>query len=73
MDSKKYRVRYSVEIGEHEAPSGGTVIANGIRISDTDYGYADDLFVVSLVDQGDGKVTLLAMREAINHHLEHHY
>jgi len=85
----KYAVRYLVEQWNKPRPEGGKKVRDGIVLSDDNHGYADAVFVASVMKTDDGEIgsillldsdnghlpsrTMLeAVRDQINHHLEHH-
>lgn len=87
-DEKVYGVRYRVEHWNKPAENKGKKVANLVRVSDDDHGYADVLFLASIVFDDDGQFSILlmdsmngpkpsrrileAVRYQIDHHLEHH-
>ena len=85
-DKQRYKIRYRVEVGDFAKPDDDTLtlVRPGIRVSN-DAGYADQLFVASIVEMdgresilllsSEGKPSremLLKVREQINHYLEEH-
>jgi hypothetical protein len=57
--SRDYRMRYTIEgDGPYSLPehNKGTRIQEGLRVSDTDYGYADDVLLVSIMRESDGSI-----------------
>ena len=88
MPAQRYRIRYSIEVGDFIKPESVTKVRPGINLSADDYGYADELVVVSLVgapgkrsflvvstEDGGGPPlpeTLRELRDYIDHQLEHH-
>lgn len=88
MAKKNYAFRYFVEPGSWPPPEKATRVATGVRVTDDNYGYADNLFVISIVKEDDGcehylmldtrdqgpptRQTLLDVRKMIDHYLENH-
>lgn len=70
-----------------ESDKDSIEVRPGVVVSGNDYGYADRLFLASFVEQGNktsvllldtvegphpSRETLERVRDAINHHIEHH-
>ncbi len=62
--SQRFKIRYKFERGDFAKPSG-TLIREGIRVSDDDNGYADEVFVASIIHPGteDESILLLSSEE----------
>lgn len=80
---RNYKIRYSVESWNKPVEGESVQKRPGIRVNNTDYGYTDQLFLVSIVgesvlmlDSLSGgppmRETLLMVRDQIDHYLEHH-
>lgn len=57
----EYRVRYSVEIGKFDKPKDTTRIAPGVTASPDNFGYADDLFVASIINGDSDSESILLL------------
>jgi hypothetical protein len=56
--SKNYRFRYKVERWEKPPQGVGERVRPGLRVSQDDHGYADGLFIASLVEQENGTTSI---------------
>lgn len=63
-----YKIRYLVELWNKPPQSEdvGESSIPGVRQSTTDYGYADDLFVASIVRSEDGKAESILLMDSIS-------
>lgn len=83
MPKEVYEIRYRVEPWGKPTEEMGEQVRPGIRVTE-EWGYTDRLFAASILENGsiillDSKYgaepdreVLEAVRDAINHHLEHH-
>jgi hypothetical protein len=55
VSKHKYGVRYKVEDWNKPRPAGGKQVQAGITVSDDDHGYADAVFVASIVRKPNGE------------------
>lgn len=56
----RYKIRYLIEAWDKPAPlDSSKPVMPGVRVSGNDYGYTDDLFVVSIVDLGERESFLI--------------
>lgn len=55
-DKRFYKVKYSVEVGRFHRHNEGTVVRPGIRVSDDDFGLADDLLIISILRKPNGDI-----------------
>lgn len=85
---KNYKIRYSVEAWNKQPENFGEPVMKGVRPTNDKYGYCDQLFLVSIVETEDDKLsmlmmdseaggppskeTLLMMKKLIEHHLAEH-
>lgn len=87
--NRKYAIRYFVQEWNKPVPKDfvGEEVIDGVTMSKSDFGYTDQLVIISIIDDEESKSflicdskeqgppsreTLIAIREAINHQLEHH-
>lgn len=61
MTRRAYRYRYLVEPGEWIAPEGGLKVRSNVTVTSDNYGYTDDLILVSILDTEDGGKNLLML------------
>ena len=86
-EPKSYAIRYLVEEWDQPPSAKSTLIADGVRVSEDNYGYTDDILILSCVKQPDGAESLLLVgangfdiprellekaKTHIEHHLKHH-
>lgn len=63
---KTYRIRYEVKVGDFARPSGGRCVRPGITVSEDDYGFADELVLVSVVkspEEPDGNMLMISTED----------
>lgn len=62
-NEKKYALRYSVEPWGKTVPetTAGTLVAEGVMVSDDDYGYTDSLLLASIVKDEKGNASILIL------------
>lgn len=53
-DVRKYRIRYYLETGSFSRPQDAVQVRDGISVSNDNYGYADDVFVASILHDESG-------------------
>jgi hypothetical protein len=89
--SHKYSIRYLVQPWNKTIPQrdgAGKQVRPNVTVSNTDYGYTDRLFIISILDEGTEDESLLLLdskdgpdmtreyleklRDAITHHIETH-
>lgn len=56
-DMRDYKVRYSVELWNKPVPSTAVLCQAipGVKVAEGDYGYADQVFVASIICGDDGE------------------
>lgn len=53
----RYKVRYTVDITWNKPTEGNpTELIPGVKVADSDVGFADDLFIVSVMRDEDGQI-----------------
>ena len=67
MSSKrqKYAIRYSVEPWNKVIPAAlGRSVAPGVRMTGTNYGYTDAIFLASIIKTEDGKIDSIVLMDS---------
>lgn len=82
----KYKIRYLVEPWNKPRGEAVPTMVDGVKVSVDNYGYADELFVASIMHEKAGGESILLLssegeptrallekiRTQIDHYLEHH-
>ena len=66
--SKNYAIRYLIEPWNEPRLAGSRLIRKGLRVSDDNHGYADAIFLASIIkdDSGEVESVLLLSSESVN-------
>jgi hypothetical protein len=63
---RKYRVRYKVQLWNKPVVSETRQGPPGVKVSKDDYGYTDEILVVSILKDGEGKTTSMAFFDSVS-------